>query len=326
MKKMKWFPMILCLVLVASLLSACGGESKEYFAISDDGAPQSASYNSAVSESASSVRGAGADTGSADAAQPPENRKWIITVNMDAETENLNEAIAAIMQRVAGLNGYVEDQSIYNGSSYSTSSSRRYRNASLTIRIPADQVDSFTEEVAGIANVVSNSKSLKDITLTYTTTANRVEALETEQTRLLELLSQAENMSDLLEIESRLTDVRYELENYASKLRLYDNQIDYATLYLGLREVQEYTPTEKPTTWERIRSGFIGSIQGLGESLENLLVWIIVASPFLVIYGAIAAVIIWIVRKGSKKRRAKRAAELEQAKRIMEKGKEIDKM
>lgn len=324
MKKMKWFPMILCLVLVASLLSACGGESKAYYEISEDAVPQQA----AASDSASSVRGEGAanDTGSVDTAQPPENRKWIITVNMEAETENLEEAISAIMQRVAGLNGYVEDQSIYNGSTYSSSSSRRRRNASLTIRIPADQVDGFTETVAGIANVISNSKSLTDITLKYTATANRVEALETEQARLLELLSQAENMSDLLEIESRLTDVRYELENYASRLRLYDNQIDYATLYLSLREVQEYTPIEKPTTWERIRSGFIGSIQGLGESLENLLVWIIVASPFLVIYGAIAAVIIWIVRKGSKKRRAKRAAELEQAKRIMEKGTESDKM
>lgn len=325
MKKMKWFPMVLCLVLLASLLTACGGDSKGFYAISEDGVPQAASYNSAVSESASSMRGAGADTGAADAAQPPENRKWIVTVNMDAETENLDEAIASIMQRVAGLNGYVEDQSIYNGSAYSTNSSRRYRNASLTIRIPADQVDSFTETMAGIANVVSNSKNLRDITLTYTTTANRVEALETEQARLMELLSQAENMSDLLEIESRLTDVRYELENYASKLRLYDNQIDYATLYLGLREVQEYTPTEEITTWERIRNGFTGSIQGLGESLMNLLVWLIVSSPFLVVYGAIAAVIILLVRKGSKKRRAKKAAQLEQAKRAMEKGAENDK-
>lgn len=325
MKKMKWFPMVLCLVLLASLLAACAKKEKEFYAISDDGVPQSASYNSAVSESASSVRGAGADTGAADAAQPPENRKWIITVNMDAETENLDEAIASIMQRVAGLNGYVEDQSIYNGSAYSTGSSRRYRNASLTIRIPADQVDSFTEEVAGIANVVSNSKSLKDITLTYTTTANRVEALETEQTRLLELLSQAENMSDLLEIESRLTDVRYELENYASKLRLYDNQIDYATLYLGLREVQEYTPTEEVSTWQRICNGFTGSIQDLGESLVDCLVWLIVASPFLVVYGAIAAVIILLARKVSKKRRAKKAAKLEQAKQAMEKGAENDK-
>lgn len=325
MKKMKLFPMVLCLVLLASLLTACGKAEKEFYSISEDGVPQAASYNSAVSESASSVRGAGADTGSADAAQPPENRKWIITVNMDAETENLDEAIAAIMQRITGLNGYVEDQSIYNGSAYSTNPSRRYRNASLTIRIPADQVDSFTEAVAGIANVVSNSKNLRDITLTYTTTANRVEALETEQTRLMELLSQAENMSDLLEIESRLTDVRYELENYASKLRLYDNQIDYATLYLGLREVQEYTPTEEITTWEQITRGFIGSIQGLGESLVNGLVWLIVASPFLVVYGAIATVIILLVRKSSKKRRAKKAAQLEQAKRAMEKGAQSDK-
>lgn len=36
--------------------------------------------------------------------------------------------------------------------------------------------------------------------------------METEQERLMELLSSAENMEDLLAIESKLSEVRYELE------------------------------------------------------------------------------------------------------------------
>lgn len=52
------------------------------------------------------------------------------------------------------------------------------------------------------------------MTLQYVDVESRKKALETEQERLMELLSSAENMEDLLAIESKLSEVRYELENY----------------------------------------------------------------------------------------------------------------
>ena len=66
-----------------------------------------------------------------------------------------------------------------------------------------------------------------------------LKALETEQTRLLELLSKADNMTEILQIEERLTKVRTELEQVTSQLRLYDNQVSYGTIYLTLREVKK---------------------------------------------------------------------------------------
>ena len=192
----------------------------------------------------------------------------------------------------------MEDQHIYNGSAYS---SRRYRNANLTIRIPAEAVDDFTEQVSGIANVVSQEKNLDDVTLRYVATESRMTALQTEEARLLELLAQAETMSDLLEIEARLTDVRYELESTTSQLRTFDNQIDYATIHLDISEVQEYTPVEDPTLWERISTGFKGSLKNLWKSLQNLLVTIVVVFPFLLVYGTLAAVVILLIRTIRKK-------------------------
>ena len=59
-------------------------------------------------------------------------------------------------------------------------------------------MDKFTDEVDGIANVVSNNLRREDITLNYVATESRVKALETEEARLLELMEQAETMADLL--------------------------------------------------------------------------------------------------------------------------------
>lgn len=300
----------LVIVLLAGLLAGCGASSN------------SVAYDSMKSESAieapmaapmepmyEEAMGAAQDnslteSGSGQSSAIPENRKWIITVDISAETEDLDTMMAALDERIVALKGYVEAQNIYNGSNYA---SRRYRNASMTVRIPADSVDQFTQDVSGISNVVRSNKNLEDITLTYTATESRVKALQTEEARLLELMAQAENMSDLLEIEARLTDVRYELERSTTRLKGYDNKVDYATIYLNIEEVQEYTPVEEETLWQRISGGFVSSLKGVGEGILNFFVWIIVSSPYLVVIGGIAVAVIFLIRKIRKNKGAKKS-------------------
>ena len=303
MKKMTAILVTLC--MLAALLAGCGGASKSTQAFDAAAAAPAEAANGAYYDMESAKSEDGGLTGDTDSTVLPEGRKWIITVNMSAETEDLDALMEALNGKISGLGGYVEDQDSYNGSMYS---SRRYRSASLTVRIPAERVDEFTEEMSGIANVVSTNLSREDITLSYVATESRVKALQTEEARLLELMEQAETMADLLEIESRLTDVRYELENRASQLRLYDNQVDYATIYLSIDEVQEYTPVEEPTVWERISGGFVSSIKGVGNGLLDLLVWVLAKSPYLVILGGVTAGVVVLIKKRKARRAEKKAA------------------
>lgn len=303
MKKMTAILVTLC--MLAALLAGCGGASKSTQAFDAAAAAPAEAANGAYYDMESAKSEDGGLTGDTDSTALPEGRKWIITVNMSAETEDLDVLMEALNGKISGLGGYVEDQDSYNGSMYS---SRRYRSASLTVRIPAQRVDEFTEEMSGIANVVSTNLSREDITLSYVATESRVKALQTEEARLLELMEQAETMADLLEIESRLTDVRYELENRASQLRLYDNQVDYATIYLSIDEVQEYTPVEEPTVWERISGGFVSSIKGVGNGLLDLLVWVLAKSPYLVILGGVTVGVVVLIKKRKARKAEKKAA------------------
>ena len=288
MKKM--LSLFLCAVLLMSL-TACGGSAKSEAMYSagvrvEEAAPEAPAMMA--------DKAAGINSTSSDSTPLPENRKWIITMDMNVETDDLEVLMSGLEQKIQALGGYVEDQSIHNGSNYSA---RRYRNANITVRIPDEQVEQFTGDIAGMANVVSQNLRREDITLKYVATASRVTALETEEARLLELLAKAETMADLLEIEARLTDVRYELENYASQLRLYDNQVDYATVYLSISEVQEYTPVAEKTAWERIRDGFSSSIKGVKEGFIDFVVWVLANSPYLVIWGIILTVCVIVLRK-----------------------------
>lgn len=300
--------LLLTTLLLLSVLTACGGSSQSISdmkgAMPEEFAMEAPMAMAPQMDASNALTGAG-ETGST---ALPANRKWVVTVHMDAETEDLDTLMTGLDEKIASLNGYVEDQEVYNGSNYA---SRRHRNANLTIRIPAEDVTAFTEEVAGIANVVSTNVNREDITLTYVATDSRVTALKTEETRLLELLSKAETMSDLLEIEARLSDVRYELEHFSSQLRQYDNQVDYATIYLFISEVQEYTPVAEKTVWERIRDGFVSSVKGVSEGFVDFVVWILANSPYLLLWGAILAVAIILIKKLPKvriRRKAKKAS------------------
>ncbi len=279
---------ILAILLAISLLLAgCGGTSKAAMDSNDYAVAETAAAQGRY------------DLGDTDtAAQLPQGRKFIITMDLDAEAEDLNGALAAISEKLTALDGYMESQNIYNGSAYS---GRRYRHANLTLRVPAERLDEFTAAVDAISNVVSSSRDTDDVTLQYVDTESRVKALETERDRLLELMEQAETMSDLLEIESRLTDVRGELEQYASRLKVLDNQIDYATVNLSLSEVTEYTPVAEKTRLEKIRDGFVDSVKGVWTLILDCISFVLMNIPYILVFGLILWGIIALVKRNRKK-------------------------
>ena len=285
---------ILSLLLCAALLlglTACGGSSKATVAIREEAAAEAPAM---MADNAASLKGAGSSPTAL-----PEGRKWIVTIDMNVETDDLDTLTDNLNQKINSLGGYVEDQSIHNGSNFS---SRRYRSANLTVRIPDEKADTFTGEVAGMANVVSQNLRREDITLKYVATSSRVTALETEEARLLELMAMAKNMEDLLLIEKRLTEVRTELEQVTSQLRLYDNLIDFGTIHLNLQQVTKFTDTtQEPTVWQRIGSGFLESLEGIGDFFVEIFVWIVVASPYLAILAVGVIVIVLLVKKASRK-------------------------
>ncbi|MBR6595655.1 MAG: DUF4349 domain-containing protein [Oscillospiraceae bacterium] len=297
MKVRKLVSPLLVLLLLLSM-TACGSSAKSE--AMDMNAAGDVYYDAPMETMASLEL----KTESGTASVLPANRKLIRTIRMDAETEDLTTLLDSLTARITELGGYVESQELYNGSAYSN---RRYRYLTVTVRIPAEKADEFVAQVGENANVVSSSETVDDVTLQYVDTESQIKALETEQARLIELLAQAQNLDEILQIEARLTDVRYELERYASYLRSLENQISYATIHLDITEVTEYTPVveEAPTTWQRIGRGFGKSLQSLGKLAKELFIFIIVISPYLLVLAVLVTVTLVLRRRYAAKKRKK---------------------
>lgn len=230
-----------------------------------------------------------------------DGRKLIRTVNMDIETLEFDTFVQTLKDKVAEVGGYFENSSIedyaYTSNGYQT------RMGSFVIRVPEDKLDILSDNVGKAGNVTRTNESVEDVTLQYTDTQTRIDALRTQEEKLLELMSDAESVEDMITIESRLSDVSRELEYYQSLMNQYDNQINYATLYIDLYEVEKETDTSEPGIGERMKRGLSDTFENIGEGLQNFAVGFVSALPFIVILAIVVVVVVLICRRIYKKHR-----------------------
>ncbi len=227
-------------------------------------------------------------------------RKLIRRADLTVETEEFDALIATVEEQVAALGGYMERFNTSNQSRYyEGSQSSRY--AMMTIRIPEDNYDQFVSNVAEVSNVLNRNETVQDVTLQYVDMESHKKVLQTEQERLIILLEQADNIEDIIVIENRLSEVRYQIESMESQLRTFDNLIDYSTITLNITEVWQLTPVQDQTTWEKISTGFANSWSNLGLFFKNLMIFLIVAFPYLFVIAVFVAVILLIVKLSIRK-------------------------
>ena len=277
MKQIRTIALLLCILLLAGCSAAKNDVGFDAPAATNGG---NGVYDSADKESTTVV-------------EP--GRKLIRTVDIHAETENLDRILSDLDAKLSLVGGYVQNKSVRNSGSN--------RSANLTLRIPADKLDDFVDHIEGATNILSFNEKAEDITLKYSATESRIKALETQEQRLLELIAKAATLNDLLTLEAKLANVREELETVKSQLIVYDSLIDYSTVNLTVTEVIEYTVEEEPdpTAWERIRDGFVGSVKGVWHILSELFIGLVIALPYLVIPCGILLGLFLTHRKKKKK-------------------------
>ena len=289
----------LSLLLLLTLFTGCGAGTEADYAYTES--PKDFAED-AMSETV--VLNNGSFTADSSATSVTTNRKLIRKLHLEVETETYDELFANVQQMVAQCGGYVE--SMDANTRYGSTS----RYATMVIRVPADQLDHFAADVAEASNVVYRSESTNDVTLSYVDMESRKAALLVEQERLMALLEQAGSLEEILQIETRLTEVRYELESIESQLRTYDNLVDYATIHLELQEVVEYTEPAPESGWARMGKGFLESLKGLGNGLKEFFIFLVISIPYLIFFAAVVTVIVLVIRRIRKKRR--KAKEIQQ--------------
>lgn len=252
--------------------------------------------------------GIGTNTSTSDVLDP--NRKIIKTVRESVQTETYDDLLATVRTTVAELGGYISSAN-QSGNNYYNTDTRR--NATLTVRIPAEKLDEFTAMIDGAAIVTSYSETMEDVTGAYVDVESRISVLEAEETALLTMLEKATNTSTALEIRRRLNEVQSDLASLRAQKNTYDSLIAYSTVYLNIYEVRR-AQTTNPTFAEEVGGVFNDSLYDIGTGLRDFAVWFLGNIIYIVIFAGVSvgAIFLYInIRKKIKSKKAKKSQDEE---------------
>ncbi len=304
---------VLLAVIMLAALASCGAKGAGNFVRTDSNSYEKGSYPTfsfdaleapaAQENNDASYGDKGALSADVSATVPDSTRKMVYTSSIRAETKEFDEAIAKIKTELAGVGGYIGSSEI-STSGYSGERARRY--AQLTLRIPAQNLTAFSDAVASFCNVTNQSMNAQDVSDTYYDLEARLNSYKVTEERLLNMLKDAKQLEYLLQIEEKLTDVRYNIERLEASIRSLDNRITYSTLSIYLNEVIEYTEPQQENFWTRFGNSIKSGWQDFAEGMGDFAIDLSYAFPWLLLIAAIVVVIVILIKIGKSRRKAKR--------------------
>ena len=319
---MKKIPALCLSLLMLLSLCACGAQSQAAPTYKDSNytlMESEEAYYAAPAEAVglsmadTAARGASAEKAASDGKELPEEdpAKIIYSSSVTVETTDFDAALGKVSALVERFGGWVEASSVNGANYYDISRGRSStRSANYTLRIPGERFSELMNSLTELGNVPFTYVYTENVTAQYYDTQARMNAYKTQEARLLEMMEAAESVEDIILLEDRITELRYQIESLQSSLNNWDRRVRYSTVSLQLNEVKEYTP-ETPVQLgygERLVRAFRDGLRSVGSFFKDFLLWFVEALPTLVLLAVLLIVLLPLGKKLSRRSRECRAA------------------
>ena len=107
----------------------------------------------------------------------------------------------------------------------------------ITVRVPADRFEETVNAVEALADRVENlSTNAEDVTEQYTDLQAQLSNAQAEEEAYLALLDRSTSVSDIIEVQRELSRVRSRVESLEGRIQYLENQTDFSTINVSLRE------------------------------------------------------------------------------------------
>ncbi len=285
-----------------ALLAACTSSSASL------APPRGGTTGSQLSDANGSGTGAEAVDGAAapaPAAQPGGGKTAVAasdlliikTGTLGLQVAAIDDSLSAANARIVALGGYV------SGSQRSGDGEGAV--ADVTYRIPAARWDEALAALRGLAvKVLGEETQTDEVTGQVRDLGARIANLHATEGALQAIMARATKISDVLDVQAQLTDVRGQIEQLETEKQHLEEQAAYGTLTvtLGLETMAV----------EQARKGFdpaaeadraTASLVEVGQALAAAGIWFgILWLPILLVLGLISIVVLVVVRQVRRRR------------------------
>ncbi|HEX8097021.1 MAG TPA: DUF4349 domain-containing protein [Pyrinomonadaceae bacterium] len=231
------------------------------------------------------------------------NADLILEVNSPADEQR---RIASVAEARGGF-VVTSDAKQYDGEDQS----RPQTKVTVVVRVPAEQFAAALEEIRGKGSRVRQEKITgQDVTEEYLDLEARIRTKKALEAQFMEIMKQARSVSDALEVQRQLGEVRTEIERLEGRRRYLENQASLSTITVTLQ-----TPTPIVRT-----SGFVYDLKrAFGSGVETaaditlffVQAFLALLPVVLLIFLPLGLLIRFLVRRWRRQRMARELAQKE---------------
>jgi hypothetical protein len=178
-------------------------------------------------------------------------RKLIKEGSLRFRTENIHKTHDLIRNSLKGFGAYISEESTFN---YSNET-----GYDLTVRVPAANFDSLLNYIVNHVNIKeldSKSTQIKDVTEEFIDVEARIKIKKESEQKLTDLMKQSKNLSETLEIQKQLTDLRADIESVEGRLKYLNDQVSYSTINISFYENIKYSKRFFTDFWDALKDGW----------------------------------------------------------------------
>jgi hypothetical protein len=226
-----------------------------------------------------------------------DKRMIIRTGTMSIEADSYDETEAKIKDIVKNFGGYLTN-------SNSKLNADGKKQGSITIRVATEKFDAMISELSKTGKVMNQNITGMDVTEEYMDADARLKTQRELESRLLKLLEEkTARLTDVVEVEQKLANVRENIEKTEGRMKYLKDQASYSTLTVSVYEPSLLNTSSGGGFFYELGQGVKKGLSGFTSVLAGLITVVIALLPLIII----ALIIIYLVMRYLKKRKLAKA-------------------
>jgi hypothetical protein len=172
----------------------------------------------------------------------PTERKIVRNADLQLESDTPDEVQRQITKIADDMKGYVVEAT----QSSSDVRANKRDTVTMTVRVPADKFDESLEAIRKAASrVIVETVKSDDVTEEFIDVEARLKAKKSLEAQFLEIMKRANSVDDALNVQSKLSDVRAEIEKIEGRLRFLQNQTSLSTIKIRVQTPAAFSNSSK---------------------------------------------------------------------------------
>jgi hypothetical protein len=302
------------LIIAAALLSACASAKSTEFqngrgvTVSDMGVPEAAPAPEYAIEP-------GKPAFEQEAPQNLTERMVIRNASLSIIVVDPAVVMDDIMRMANAMGGYVVDSNLYQTT---TSAGIQVPEARVTVRVPADQLDTALTQIKAhvkdpVNDILFENISGQDVTQEYTDLQSRLRNLESAAEQLREILDNAIRTEDVLTVFNELKNVNEQIEVLKGQIQYYEQSARLSAISVTIQAEKSVQPINIGG-WEPkgVARDALQTLVRAYQWLADVAIWLVVfCLPIAIPIGVVVFFVMRGIRKWNRRRNAKKAAAVE---------------